>query len=92
MDEGAFSEATREMMARGNLVSPTLNDAPRHDKPILIYWAQAASVSLLGVSEIGFRLPSIVFAVLWMLALYRFCLRHGDRPTAQAAALVMALT
>src|SRR5574343_412521 len=92
VDEGAFSEATREMMARGNLVSPTLNDAPRHDKPILIYWAQAASVSLLGVSEIGFRLPSIVFAVLWMLALYRFCLRHADRRTAQVAALVMALS
>ncbi len=92
VDEGAFSEATREMMARGNLVSPTLNDAPRHDKPILIYWAQAASVAVLGVSEIGFRLPSIVFAVLWMLALYRFCRRHADRPTAQAAALVMALT
>ena len=92
VDEGAFSEATREMMARGNLVSPTLNDAPRHDKPILIYWAQAASVSLLGISEIGFRLPSIVFAVLWMLALYRFCLRHGDRRTAQVAALVMVLS
>lgn len=92
VDEGAFSEATREMMARGNLVSPTLNDAPRHDKPILIYWAQAVSVSVLGVSEIGFRLPSIVFAVLWMLALYRFCLRHADRRTAQVAALVMALS
>ena len=92
VDEGAFSEATREMMARGNLVSPTLNDAPRHDKPILIYWAQAVSVSVLGVSEIGFRLPSIVFAVLWMLALYRFCARHTDRRTAQVAALVMALS
>ena len=92
VDEGAFSEATREMLARGNLVSPTLNDAPRHDKPILIYWAQATSVSLLGVSEIGFRLPSIVFAVLWMLALYRFCLRHADRRTAQVAALVMGLS
>ncbi len=92
VDEGAFSEATREMMARGNLVSPTLNDEPRHDKPILIYWAQAASVSLLGVSEIGFRLPSIVFAVLWMFALYRFCLRHGNPTTAQVAALVMALS
>ena len=92
VDEGAFSEATREMMARGNLVSPTLNDAPRHDKPILIYWAQAVSVSVLGVSEIGFRLPSIVFAVLWMLALYRFCARHADRRTAQVAALVMALS
>ncbi|WP_434513837.1 ArnT family glycosyltransferase [Dechloromonas sp. ARDL1] len=92
VDEGAFSEATREMMARGNLVSPTLNDAPRHDKPILIYWAQAASVSVLGVSEIGFRLPSIVFAVLWMLALYRFCARHADRRTAQVASLVMVLS
>ena len=92
VDEGAFSEATREMMARGNLVSPTLNDAPRHDKPILIYWAQAVSVGVLGVSEIGFRLPSIIFAVLWMLALYRFCARHTDRRTAQVASLVMALS
>ena len=92
VDEGAFSEATREMMARGNLVSPTLNDAPRHDKPILIYWAQAASVAVLGVSEIGFRLPSIIFALLWVFALFRFCLRHGNQVTAQTAALVMSLT
>lgn len=92
IDEGAFSEATREMMARGNLVSPTLNGAPRHDKPILIYWAQAASVSLLGPGEFGFRLPSIIAALLWMWALYRFCLRHGEPRTAQVATLVMSLT
>ena len=92
VDEGAFSEATREMMARGNLVSPTLNDAPRHDKPILIYWAQAASVAVLGVSEIGFRLPSIIFALLWVFALFRFCVRHGNQMTAQIASLVMALS
>jgi 4-amino-4-deoxy-L-arabinose transferase-like glycosyltransferase len=92
IDEGAFSEATREMMARGNLVSPTLNGAPRHDKPILIYWAQAASVSLLGPSELGFRLPSILSALLWLWALYRFCLRHGNERTARVATLVMSLT
>lgn len=92
IDEGAFSEATREMMARGNLVSPTLNGAPRQDKPILIYWAQAASVSLLGPSEFGFRLPSILSALLWLWALYRFCLRHGNERTARVATLVMSLT
>jgi len=92
IDEGAFSEATREMMERGNLISPTLNGAPRHDKPILIYWAQAASVSLLGPSEFGFRLPSIISALLWMWALYRFCQRHGDQRTARVATLVMSLT
>lgn len=92
IDEGAFSEATREMMERGNLISPTLNGQPRHDKPILIYWAQAASVSLLGPSEFGFRLPSIISALLWMWALYRFSLRHGDARTARVATLVMSLT
>lgn len=92
VDEGAFSEATREMLARGNLISPTLNDAPRHDKPILIYWAQAASVSLLGQSELAYRLPSILASILWLAALYRFCLRHADRRTAQVASLVMALS
>lgn len=92
VDEGAFSEATREMLERGNLVSPTLNAQPRHDKPILIYWAQAATVSLLGPTEFGFRLPSILAAMLWMWALYRFCLRHGDRTTALVATLAMALS
>lgn len=92
VDEGAFSEATREMLARGNLVSPTLNELPRHDKPILIYWAQAASVSLLGASEFAFRLPSLVASLLWLWALYRFCLRHGGRQQAQLSCLVMVLS
>lgn len=92
VDEGAFSEATREMLARGNLVSPTLNDAPRHDKPILIYWAQAAAVNVFGVTEFAFRLPSLLASVLWLSVLYRFARRHGNRDTAQAAGLVMALS
>ena len=92
VDEGAFSEATREMLARGNLVSPTLNDLPRHDKPILIYWAQAASLTLLGQHEFAYRLPSLLASLLWLLALYRFCRRHGDRQTAVLAGLVMVLS
>lgn len=92
IDEGAFSEATREMMARGNLVSPTLNGQPRHDKPILIYWAQAASVSVFGPVEFGFRLPSILAAVAWLWALFRFVRRHGDVRSAQVAALTLALS
>ncbi|RIX43017.1 MAG: glycosyltransferase family 39 protein [Rhodocyclales bacterium GT-UBC] len=92
VDEGAFTEATREMLASGNLVSPTLNGQPRHDKPILIYWAQAASVGLLGQSEIAYRLPSLLASLLWLAALYGFCRRHGDRQTALVAGLVMVLS
>ena len=44
VDEGAFSEATLEMFQRGDFLSTYLNGEPRYDKPILIYWLQAASV------------------------------------------------
>ena len=91
VDEGAFSEATREMLASGNFVSTTLDGEPRHDKPILIYWLQAASVSLLGLDEFALRLPSAVAAALWAFALYRFTTRATDRETAATAVLVMAL-
>jgi hypothetical protein len=52
VDEGAFGEATREMLERGDYVSTWLNGQPRYDKPILIYWLQAASVRLLGLRRI----------------------------------------
>lgn len=91
VDEGAFSEATREMLASGNFVSTTLDGEPRHDKPILIYWLQAASVSLLGLDELALRLPSAIAAALWAFALYRFTARMADRDTAAVAVLVMAL-
>ncbi|MEM9384313.1 MAG: glycosyltransferase family 39 protein [Pseudomonadota bacterium] len=71
-DEGAFAEATREMLESGQYLTTTLDGEPRHDKPILIYWAQALSVKLLGPAELAFRLPSILAALLWALALYRF--------------------
>src|SRR3982750_2283952 len=65
VDEGAFSEATLEMFERGDFVSPYLNGEPRYDKPILVYWLQAASVALLGPREWAFRLPSALCAPLW---------------------------
>jgi len=91
VDEGAFSEATREMLESGNFVSTTLDGEPRHDKPILIYWLQAASVTLLGLDEFALRLPSALAAALWAFALYRFSARVTDRETASVAVLVMAL-
>jgi len=36
VDEGAFSEATREMLLSGNYLTTYLNGMPRFDKPILI--------------------------------------------------------
>jgi 4-amino-4-deoxy-L-arabinose transferase-like glycosyltransferase len=66
LDEGAFSEATREMMARGDLISPWLLDAPRFDKPVLIHWLQMAAFSVTGFTSYGARLPSALMGLVWV--------------------------
>jgi 4-amino-4-deoxy-L-arabinose transferase-like glycosyltransferase len=90
LDEGAFSEATREMFERGDFISTYLNGAPRYDKPILIYWLQALSVWLLGVRESAFRLPSALAATLWVAAIHGFARQLLGRTTALVAAILTA--
>lgn len=94
VDEGAFGEATREMLARGDYVSTWLNGQPRFDKPILIYWLQAASVHLFGLDEFALRLPSALAAMAWVAAIYAFVRRVPDpdagRDTGRAAAFIAA--
>jgi len=66
LDEGAFSEASREMMVRGDWVSPWLLDAPRFDKPVLFHWLQIASLQILGLNSWGARMPSALAGIAWI--------------------------
>jgi 4-amino-4-deoxy-L-arabinose transferase-like glycosyltransferase len=90
VDEGAFSQATLEMFQRDDFLSTYLNGEPRYDKPILIYWLQALSVQILGVSELAFRLPSALCASVWALLIYGFARRYYGHATALFAAGSMA--
>jgi 4-amino-4-deoxy-L-arabinose transferase-like glycosyltransferase len=90
VDEGAFSQATLEMFQRGDFLTTTLNGSPRYDKPILVYWLQAASVAALGPSEFAFRLPSAVCSALWALATFLFARRFFGRGIALLAAGMLA--
>jgi 4-amino-4-deoxy-L-arabinose transferase-like glycosyltransferase len=90
VDEGAFGEATREMLARGDYVSTWLNDSPRFDKPILTYWLQALSVRLFGLDEFALRLPSALAATAWIGAIHGFVRRVHGRESARAAAFIAA--
>ncbi len=91
LDEGAFTEATREMLDSGNFITPHKDGEPRYDKPILIYWLQAASTQLFGLNEFALRLPSALAASIWVFALWGFVRKHIDAPTATVAGLTLAL-
>ena len=89
VDEGAFSEATREMLAGGDWLTTHLNGALRFDKPILTYWLQALPVSIFGPQEWAFRLPSALAACGWAWLLHRFASRHA-REAAPMATFMLA--
>ena len=90
LDEGAFSAATWEMLQRGDYITTFLNGQPRFDKPILIYWLQAMSVSLFGLQEWALRLPSALAASSWVIATYYFAKAYLPQRSAQLAAVMVA--
>lgn len=90
LDEGAFSAATWEMLQRGDYITTFLNGEPRFDKPILIYWLQAISVSLFGLQEWTLRLPSALAASAWVFATYYFVKPRIPKKNSMLAALMVA--
>ena len=90
LDEGAFTASTTEMFLRGDFLSSYLLGEPRYDKPILIYWLQAASTGLLGTSEFAWRLPSALASAGWILVTYGFISRVSNRSAGLTAAMIIA--
>lgn len=90
LDEGAFSAATWEMLQRQDFITTFLNGEPRFDKPVLIYWLQALSVSLFGLHEWALRLPSALAASAWVTATYGFAKPRMILVQARLATLMLA--
>ena len=63
-DEGRYAEVAREMLARHDWVTPTLNYVKFFDKPPLLYWSIAASYSVFGTNEWAARLVPALAALL----------------------------
>ncbi len=89
LDEGAFSEATREMLQSGNYITTYLDGNLRFDKPILIYWLQAFSVKIFGLNEFALRFPSALAGAFWALAIWSFTKRYFSERSAFFATLFM---
>lgn len=84
--EPLFAEAARQMLVRGDWVTPYFNDATRFDKPPLVYWIMAIAYQLVGVNEWAARFPSALaatgLAIGGFLTLRRFGVtRPGDQAT-----------
>lgn len=67
-DEGIVASIAQEMLERGDLVTPRQQGEPFLDKPILYFWAQAASLKLFGMSAAAVRLPGLLLGLCGAVA------------------------
>lgn len=94
-DEPRYAQIAREMLARGDWITPVLGGKPWLEKPPLYYWQAMLAYSALGVSDWAARLPSAVDATLMVVAIYFFLRRFraelcvdGALMTASAAGVI----
>lgn len=71
-DEPRYAQVAREMVDRGDWITPTLGGFPWFEKPPLLYWLAIVSYKLFGVSEFAARFgPALcglgTVACLWIL-------------------------
>ena len=59
-DEGLYASIAREMLSRGDWLTPRFNGLPYLEKPPLYYWLTALTYGLFGFSEWGARLWAAV--------------------------------
>ena len=90
-DEPDFAEAVREMKERGSFLLPYQNGVPYSEKPVLFYWAVAATLPLGGgdVHPSATRIPSAFFASFLVFGAAAAARRPGGR---REAALAGAMT
>jgi len=89
-DEPRYAQVAREMLARGDWITPTLGGKPWLEKPPLYYWQAMVAYRFFGVSDWAARLPSAMDATLMAIAIYLFFRRF--RPGSEVDAALMTVS
>ncbi len=93
-DEASFAQASRQMFDSGDLIDIRLHDAPRHKKPVGIYWLQTAAVALTGGAGEGamatYRAVSLAGAIVSVLLTWAIARGLVGPAPALAAGVLMA--
>jgi hypothetical protein len=87
--ETHFAGVAREMIARGDYITPHLNGAPYLNKPPLLYWMVAVSYSVFGINEWAARLPLAVVGWLGVLISWQWARQLWGLAAGRTAAAML---
>jgi 4-amino-4-deoxy-L-arabinose transferase-like glycosyltransferase len=88
-DEGRYAEIPREMLERGDFITPMLNYVKFFDKPPLHYWLSALSMTIFGQNEFAARFTGAAMGLLTVLLVYHVGRRLFGRREGLLAALIL---
>jgi 4-amino-4-deoxy-L-arabinose transferase-like glycosyltransferase len=87
-DEGRYGEIPREMLASGEFITPHLNGVLYFEKPPLLFWLIAGSMTLFGQNEWAVRLPGMLATAGMVVMTAAFARRRWGTRTGLLAGLV----
>ena len=89
-DEAFYAQSAREMIERGDWLTPYYNGVPRFEKPVLYYWLAAVSYAAAGSSPGAARFPAAAAGAGLVLITFLCARRWCGEPTARLAGLIAA--
>jgi 4-amino-4-deoxy-L-arabinose transferase-like glycosyltransferase len=87
VDEGFYSTISRQMLERGDWITPQAGAQIFLGKPPLFYWLQALFIKILGPTVLAARLPSALAVAGTSLVLWFWMKRRGEERTGWLAAI-----
>jgi len=94
-DESRFAQASKQMLETGDFIDIKLGETNRYEKPVGIYWLEAASTAVLGAGTRDniwtYRVPSLLGALTAVLATFAIARLFANVEAAFAAGAVLAL-
>lgn len=88
IDASQYAEISREMMESNNWLQLFDRGNDYLDKPPFLFWISALGMKIFGVGNLGFKLPSILFALFAIYATYRLARLLYGEATGRMAALI----
>lgn len=90
VDAAQYASMSREMVETGNWMELHNRYHDYLDKPPLLFWLSSLSMSVLGISNFAYKLPSFLFGILAVFSTIRLTQLIYNRITGLMAGLMVA--
>lgn len=88
IDSAQYASMSAEMLRGKNYLQLYDMGLDYLDKPPLIFWLSSLSISLFGISNFAFKLPSVLMALVGVCSVYGFSKLFYDKLTATTATVM----